>query len=148
MPNVHKPYLFLLVLVFSTSLYFKTSGSVPSTETESYQLDHNDLTLTNSIKPVNRGNFTIHFYESQSCLGLLAVIALNKNEEGAAILAYYLKRPLSDIQFIFKGKVYNHFPAFSYWLSSLHPWQAPSYVWAVKEFGRCKLIENINWAHI
>lgn len=152
MQNPHKmTYAFLCVLL-GLSLYFKTPSQTTATpETPTAPLLNRfeqQLLLRDRIQPVNRGNFDIWLYQHKHCEGALAVIALDKNEEGAALLAHYLKRPLSEVQFIFKGQAHAAFPAFTYWLHSLNPFAPPSSLLAVTEFGPCKMIKTLNWSQI
>ena len=143
-----KLFTLIFSLIFLVSLFVKTDSATRTPVAAPTAPTFKGLTLVKSVRPVNRGNFEIRFYQSHKCEGILALIALDKNEEGAAILAHYLKRPLTDVRFILNGKLYPQFPAFSYWLTSLKPFAPPSSVLAVKEFGRCKLIETTDWSHI
>jgi len=147
MKAVNKLFPLFLCVSFLASLYFKNPDQTSPLPTKK-ELILSGLSLIKRITPVNRGNFEILLYQSQNCEGLVALIALEKNAEGAAILAHYLKRPLSDIHFIYKSQIHDQFPAFSYWLGSINPLSAPSHVLAVKEFGLCKLIEKTDWSQI
>lgn len=148
MKNVSKLYIPLLFIAFLTSLYLKDMSIIPLGESTSKKPHVHGAQWVKSVKPVNRGNFEIHFYQSTNCDGILALIALDKNEEGAAILAHYLKRPLNDILFILDAKTYSQFPALNYWSKSLNPFSPARSVLAVKEFGSCKMIEKTDWSQI
>lgn len=140
-----------LMLLFIGSLTFKTLSFQTGTAAglhSTAQPQLAGLTHVKSVQPVNRGAFEIAFYQSPQCDGTLALMALSKNEEGAGILAYYLKRPVTDIEFIYQGKRHQNFPAFAYWLGSLNPFSAPTSVYAVAEFGVCDFIQRTDWSQI
>jgi len=146
------PYFICLCLI--TSLYLKhpTSHMLHHSKQDNaafiQSLEQQNLSYRQSINPVNRGQFDIQIFDHHFCEGLLAVIALEKNEEGAGILAHYLNLPVSEIKFIFEDQVYDEFPAFSYWLANFTLKGHRNSVLAVKEYGYCNLIENTDWSQI
>lgn len=149
MKRLEKIYPLVLLLSLCLSLFWKTDINSPSVLSHKIQpfFEDQSLRLVKSVRPVNRGDFQIEFYRPPTCPGFIALIQLNKNEEGAAILAHYLKQPLDSISFIHNAQVFDHFPAFQYWLNTVFRKNA-THVIAIKEFGSCQLIENIDWSLI
>lgn len=149
MKPLKKIYPIMLLLSFCISIFLKTDITKPHSLNIEIQtlLEGPSLRLIKKVRPVNRGNFQIEFYRPQSCDGFIALIKLNKNEEGAAILAHYLKKPLKEISFIHNAHVYDHFPAIRYWFNSIFH-SSSRHVIAVKEYGNCKLIKKIDWSLI
>ncbi|WP_420548180.1 hypothetical protein [Curvivirga sp.] len=146
------PYLICLCLIISLYLKYPASYVLNHSEQDKsafiLSLEVQNLSYRQTIKPVNRGQFDIQIFDHHFCEGLLAVIALERNEEGAGILAHYLNLPVSEIKFIFDNQVYDEFPAFSYWLANLTAKRHGNSVLAVKEYGHCNLIENTDWSQI
>ena len=146
------PYFICLCLIISLYLKHPASNAFNHSKQDNtafiQSLEQQNLSYRQSINPVNRGQFDIQIFDHVHCEGLLAVISLEKNEEGAGILAHYLNLPVSEIKFIFDDQIYEEFPAFSYWLANLTFKGHRNSVLAVKEYGPCNLIENTDWSQI
>ncbi len=163
----NKIFLSLLLLSFLASLtikvyldqhaYIAENNAVKNSPPErvlSVIIQNQKLSLRQEIAPVNRGNFPIQIYHSTECNGAIALILLEKNAEGAAILAYQTNRPLNEISYIFNNQIYDSFPSLDYWfervLRSLHIREKPSnilssYVIGAIEVGHCSLLKTMNW---
>lgn len=156
--------LYLILFVISTPLAFalkiqttpplETQDTTPSVLTQ--HLKKQGVFLYVTLAPVNRGNFPIHIYRGTDCIGEIAIILLDKNAEGAAILAHHFQGYTPKIHFIHAGKRTSYFPAFQYWLNrSLNLfWDfsqgalSQTHVLGVTETGSCSLISRLNWSEI
>lgn len=163
----NKIFLILLTLSFITSIATKIYMDrqvFMETEVRTVEVLPQDilditmnvqmLSLTKKIKPVNRGNFPIQIYRSSECNGAIALILLEKNAEGAAILAHQINRPLEEIFYIYDGHLNDEFPSFGYWfdqvLQSVYLQKQPknilsSFVIGAAEVGGCNLLNTLNW---
>ena len=98
------------------------------------------------ISPVNRGAFDIRLMRHKTCPGGLAILRLQRNAEGAYVLAHALKLPDGVVKFVFEGRLHNSFPSFGYWFARATGRAKP--VYAVAELGTCGFLETIDWARV
>lgn len=151
MLNRNRLLIPLILLIGGVGIIIKTPSAqtnLPPELNHHEKLKRQNIHLVKKSSPVNRGDFKVEYYMSPYCDGVLTLIALQKNEEGAALLAHFLKRPRHEITFIYKNHLSKSFPAFSYWLTSILPNQPHRQVFALKEFGSCNLIKQIDWTQI
>lgn len=114
----------------------------------------NGFYLSAIQKPTTDKNFIVHTYIKPECDGVLALLALSRNSEGAEIIKSQFSHKLMTTYFIFSGEQYKKFPELLFWWrkfyknltnlgQNLKQRKEHLVVWAVVETSSCASASQI-----
>jgi len=146
--------LSFLVAVGAISVLGKTVGQAPATAIHADRLNaaFNEGGLVQlDSRPLSKdGVYALNRFVRPPCNGVLNVVALQRNAEGAGLLAQAV--PTARVRFILDGTPYETFPTVQYWTArfghavgtAVGRQPAPPLLVAYSELGACALSAGLS----
>jgi hypothetical protein len=160
------------VLMFSIFLFFSlalkinnTKSSLDGTSKENLKspierLSNNGFSKIDEYMPLNNDFVVTTSAKYEGCdRGSVFFTPLFKNSEAVSVLKQKILKENDRIYFVYRGKIYDDFPSFVFWMSTnlekiteifnqSNGLRASHYIVAVIERGSCDLKETVNWKEI